>query len=163
MRVRVHYTRWIEGADTRAQLVAELQTLLQEKYKDLTFDKEHIEKILVLRKGHLNLLTDHVSPNYSYLWIRLSVQQEDLHRLSSEATEIGSLVVQILQNSHSITGLEVLSMELKSHLQQLKATKYSTSMKLLRLLLSRLENGPSVAEMMLSLGPKEAIIVFFGL
>ncbi|KAM3916344.1 nondiscriminating glutamyl-tRNA synthetase EARS2, mitochondrial [Leptodactylus fuscus] len=155
---RVHLTRWIEGADTRAQLVAELQTLLQEKYKDVTFEKEYIERILVLRKGHLNLLTDLLSPDYSYLWIRPSVQQEDLHRLSSEATEIGSLVVRILQNSHNVTGLEVLSTELKSHLQQLRATKYSTSMKLLRLLLSGLQTGPSVAEMILSLGPEESII-----
>ncbi|KAM3916932.1 nondiscriminating glutamyl-tRNA synthetase EARS2, mitochondrial-like [Leptodactylus fuscus] len=155
---RVHLTRWIEGTDTRTQLVAELQTLLQEKYKDLTFDKEHMERILVLRKVHLNLLTDLLSPNSSYLWIRPSVQQEDLHRLSGEATEIGSLVVRILQNSHNVTGLEVLSMELRKYLQQLKATKYSTSMKLLRLLLSGLETGLSMVEMMLSLGPEESII-----
>ncbi|XP_069840034.1 nondiscriminating glutamyl-tRNA synthetase EARS2, mitochondrial isoform X2 [Dendropsophus ebraccatus] len=155
---RVHLSRWIEGADTRAQLVTRLQTLLQEKYKDLMFERDHIERILVLRKGHLTLLTDLLSPDYSYLWVRPSVQQEDLHRLSSEASEIGSLVVRILQNSHNDASLEVLSKELKSHLQQLKATKYSTSMKLLRLVLSGLEKGPSVAEMMLSLGAEESIL-----
>ncbi|XP_044159703.1 probable glutamate--tRNA ligase, mitochondrial [Bufo gargarizans] len=155
---RVHLTRWIEGADTRAQLVAQLQTLLQEKHKDLTFDKEYIERILVLRKGHLNLLTDLLSPDYSYLWVRPFVQLEDLNRLSSEASEIGRLVVQILQNSHHGTSLEVLSKELRNDLKRLKATKYSTSMKLLRLMLSGLETGPSVAEMMLSLGPEESIM-----
>ncbi|XP_075686543.1 nondiscriminating glutamyl-tRNA synthetase EARS2, mitochondrial [Rhinoderma darwinii] len=154
---RVHLTRWIEGADTRVQLVAQLQSLLQETYKDLTFDKDYIERILVLRMGHLNLLTDLLSPNYSYLWVRPSVRQEDLRRISSEAREIGSLVVQILQNSRHDTSLELLSIELKSRLQQLKATKYSTSMKLLRLVLSGLETGPSVAEMMLALGPEESI------
>lgn len=155
---RVHLTRWIEGADTRAQMVEQLQTLLQEKYKDLTFDKEYIERILVLRKGHLNLLTDLLSPHYSFLWVRPSVQREDLQRLSSEASEIGGLVVRILQNSHHDASLELLSKELKSHLQLMKATKYSSSMKLLRLVLSGLETGPSVAEMILSLGPEESII-----
>ncbi|KAM4025626.1 nondiscriminating glutamyl-tRNA synthetase EARS2, mitochondrial [Anomaloglossus baeobatrachus] len=155
---KVHLSRWIEGADTRAQLVEQLQTLLQEKYKDVTFDKTYIERILMLRKGHLHLLTDLLSPDFSYLWIRPSVQQEELQRLSSEAAEIGSLVVRILQNSHKDTSLELLSKELKSQLQLLKATKYSTSMKLLRLVLSGLETGPSVAEMLLSLGPEESII-----
>ncbi|XP_056390582.1 probable glutamate--tRNA ligase, mitochondrial isoform X2 [Hyla sarda] len=155
---RVHLSRWIEGADMRAQLVARLQTLLREKYKDATFDREYIERILVLRKGHLILLTDLLSPDYSYLWVRPSVQQEDLHRLSSEASEIGSLVVQILHKSRHDTSLELLSRELKSHLQQLKATKYSTSMQLLRLVLSGIKKGPSVAEMMLSLGVEESII-----
>ncbi|KAG9476803.1 hypothetical protein GDO78_002280 [Eleutherodactylus coqui] len=49
---RVHLARRIEGTDTRAQLVAQLQPLLLEKYKDLMFDKEYIERILVLRKVH---------------------------------------------------------------------------------------------------------------
>ncbi|XP_069590543.1 nondiscriminating glutamyl-tRNA synthetase EARS2, mitochondrial [Ranitomeya imitator] len=155
---RVHLSRWIEGADTRAQLVAQLQTLLQEKYKDVTLDKDYMEKILVLRKGHLNLLTDLLSPDYSFLWIRPSVPQEELQRLSSEAGEIGSVVVRILQNNPKYTSLELLSKELKSQLQRLEATKYSTSMKLLRLVLSGLETGPSVAEMLMSLGPEESII-----
>ncbi|XP_073502052.1 nondiscriminating glutamyl-tRNA synthetase EARS2, mitochondrial [Phyllobates terribilis] len=155
---RVHLSRWIEGVDTCAELVSQLQMLLQEKYKNATFRKEYMERILVLRKGHLNLLTDLLSPDYSYLWIRPSVQREDLQRLTSEAGEIGRLVVRILQNSHQDTSLELLSKELKSQLQQLKATKYSTSMKLLRLVLSGLEIGPSVAEMLMSLGPEESII-----
>ncbi|XP_071976298.1 nondiscriminating glutamyl-tRNA synthetase EARS2, mitochondrial [Engystomops pustulosus] len=155
---RVHLTRWIEGADTRAQLVAQLQTLLQEKFKDLIFDREYIERILVLRKGHLNILTDLLSPDYSYLWVRPAVHQEDLHGLSSEASDIGRLVMQILQNVRHDTSLDVLSKELKNHLQQLKTTKYSTSMKVLRLALSGRETGPSVAEMMLSLGVEESMI-----
>ncbi|XP_075035596.1 nondiscriminating glutamyl-tRNA synthetase EARS2, mitochondrial [Mixophyes fleayi] len=154
---RVHLTRWIDDADTRVQLVSQLQTLLQEKYRDVTFDKEYIERILLLRRGHLCMLTDLLCPNYAYLWIRPSVRMEDLHLLSSEASGIGSLTVRLLQNNHNDMSLEMLNKELRSHLQQLRATKYSTSMKVLRLALSGLETGPSVVEMMLSLGPQESI------
>ncbi|XP_063790770.1 nondiscriminating glutamyl-tRNA synthetase EARS2, mitochondrial [Pseudophryne corroboree] len=154
---RIHLTRWIDNADTRAQLVTQVRTLLQQKYKDMMCDTEYIEKILLLRRGHLCMLTDLLSPDYSYLWVRPSVQRDPLQRLSSEASEIGSLAVRILQDSHNVLNLEMLNRELRSHLQQLRATKYSTSMKVLRLTLSGLETGPSVAEMMLSLGPQESI------
>ncbi|CAI9560414.1 unnamed protein product [Staurois parvus] len=136
---RIHLSKRIDNMESRAELITQLQTLLQEKYKDVTFNKEYIERILMLRKGHLCLLTDFLSPNYSYLWIRPSVHLKDLHSLSSEATEIGSLVVGILEKSHNDMNVETLNKDLKLHLQQLKATKYSVSMKLLRRILSGLE------------------------
>ncbi|XP_077305366.1 nondiscriminating glutamyl-tRNA synthetase EARS2, mitochondrial [Lithobates pipiens] len=154
---RIHLSKRIDSIESRAELITQLQTVLQEKYKDLTFNKDYIERILILRKGHLCMLTDLLSSNYSYLWIRPSVYLKDLHSLSNEATEIGNLVVGILQKSHNDMNLETLSKDLKIHLQQLKATKYSVSMKLLRRILSGLEAGPSIAEMMMTLGPQESI------
>ncbi|XP_068100536.1 nondiscriminating glutamyl-tRNA synthetase EARS2, mitochondrial isoform X2 [Hyperolius riggenbachi] len=154
---RIHLARRIYGTETRREMVKQLQTLLQEKYKDVTFNQDYIERILMLRKGHLCKLTDLLSPDYSYLWIRPSVHREELHKLTSEVAEIGSLVVRLLQDSHNEISAEMLNKELRNHLQQLKDTKYSVSMKLLRKIISGLESGPSVAEMLLSLGPQESI------
>ncbi|PIO30998.1 hypothetical protein AB205_0165400, partial [Aquarana catesbeiana] len=120
---RIHLSKRIDSIESRAELITQLQTVLQEKYKDLTFNKDYIERILILRKGHLCMLTDLLSPNYSYLWIRPSVHLKDLHSLSNEATEIGNLVVGILEKSHNDMNVETLSKDLKIHLQQLKATK----------------------------------------
>uniref|UniRef100_A0A8C5R7U1 Nondiscriminating glutamyl-tRNA synthetase EARS2, mitochondrial n=1 Tax=Leptobrachium leishanense TaxID=445787 RepID=A0A8C5R7U1_9ANUR len=154
---RLHLARWIDGAETRERLVVQLQSMLGDKYPDLVVDKEHIEKILMMRKGHLSRLTDLLSTDYSYLWIRPSVSKESLQSVSPEATEIGELVVRLLQDHYSDATLERINVELKCRLQHLKSTKYSAAMKLLRMSLSGLENGPSVAEIMVSLGPKESI------
>ncbi|KAM9305010.1 nondiscriminating glutamyl-tRNA synthetase EARS2, mitochondrial [Gastrophryne carolinensis] len=155
---RIHLSRQIENTNTRAGLVKQIQTQLQDKYKDVMFNEEYIERILLLRKGHLCMPTDLLASTYSYLWIRPSVHRKDLSSLSSEATDIGSLVVQLLQNCHNNPNVEKLNKDLKLHLQQLKATKYSIAMKLLRRILSGLETGPSVAEMLVSLGPQESIM-----
>ncbi|KAM5152325.1 nondiscriminating glutamyl-tRNA synthetase EARS2, mitochondrial [Mantella aurantiaca] len=154
---RIHLSMRIDSMESRAELVTKLQTLLQDKYKDGMFNKVYIERILILRKGHLCMLTDLLSPDYSYLWIRPSVHIKDLHCLSSEASEIGSLVVGILEKSHNDMNVESINKDLKLQMQQLKATKYSVSMKLLRRILSGLEAGPSVAEMIVALGPQESI------
>ncbi|MEE6498108.1 hypothetical protein FKM82_002976 [Ascaphus truei] len=90
---RIHLTQWIDGAETREQLVTQLRTLVQDAYGDLVLDKEHIERILLLRKGHVCRLTDLLSPAYSYLWVRPSVPGEQLHRLSREASDIASMAV----------------------------------------------------------------------
>ncbi|XP_075421761.1 nondiscriminating glutamyl-tRNA synthetase EARS2, mitochondrial [Ascaphus truei] len=155
---RIHLTQWIDGAETREQLVTQLRTLVQDAYGDLVLDKEHIERILLLRKGHVCRLTDLLSPAYSYLWVRPSVPGEQLHSLSREASEIASMAVRLLQDPSNEFTAEMLNGELRSRLHQLKETKFSSAMTLLRLMLSGQEHGPSVAEMMLSLGPQESVI-----
>ncbi|XP_053550325.1 probable glutamate--tRNA ligase, mitochondrial [Bombina bombina] len=153
---RIHLAKWVEATETRDQLVAQLQALLQETYTEVTFDKEYVERILLLRKGHVCRLTDLLSPTYSYLWIRPLISKEQLDSLSREASVIGEVVVRLLQKND--LNLEMLNNDLRSHLQELKSTKYSNAMKLLRMILSGQQHGPSVAEMMLSLGPKETIL-----
>ncbi|XP_053328282.1 probable glutamate--tRNA ligase, mitochondrial [Spea bombifrons] len=155
---RLHLARSIDGPETRAKLVVQLQAMLQDTYKGLELDEGHIERILLLRKGHLCRMTDLLSPEYSYLWIRPSISKQELQSLSREAAEIGALVVRVLKETCNDFTLENLNNELRSHLQQLKATKYSSAMKLLRKSLSGQEHGPSVAEMLMSLGPQESII-----
>uniref|UniRef100_F6W321 Nondiscriminating glutamyl-tRNA synthetase EARS2, mitochondrial n=1 Tax=Xenopus tropicalis TaxID=8364 RepID=F6W321_XENTR len=155
---RIHLTRWIEGTETRVQLVGQLQVLLKDTYKDLELDEKHIERILLLRKGHLCRLTDLLSPEYSYLWVRPSVTREQLQCLTSEASKVKNLVVRLLQENDSGFTLETLNGELRKQLKQVKDTKYSSAMKLLRVALSGQEHGPSVAEMLLSLGRQESIV-----
>ncbi|KAM8960410.1 nondiscriminating glutamyl-tRNA synthetase EARS2, mitochondrial [Pelodytes ibericus] len=155
---RIHLTKWIDCAETRRKLIGQLLSLLQDTYKGLETDKEHIERILLLRKGHLSRLTDLLSSDYSYLWIRPSVTKEDLQELPHEATEIRVLIVRLLEDQYDDLTVEKLNKELRNQLQQLKETKYSTAMKLLRKSLSGQEHGPSVAEMILSLGTQESIL-----
>ncbi|XP_063285067.1 nondiscriminating glutamyl-tRNA synthetase EARS2, mitochondrial [Pelobates fuscus] len=155
---RIHLTKSIENPKTRIKLITQLQVLLKETYRDLELDQTYIERILLLRKGHLCRLTDLISPEYSYLWIRPSVPKEELQRLSHKATEIGVLAVRLLQDRYNDFTLEELNEELRSHLQRLEGTKYSAAMKLLRMTLSGQQHGPSVAEMILSLGPTESVV-----
>ncbi|OCT61634.1 probable glutamate--tRNA ligase, mitochondrial isoform X1 [Xenopus laevis] len=155
---RIHLTSWIDGTETRVQLVGQLQALLKDTYKDLELDKKLIERILLLRKGHLCRLTDLLSPEYSYLWIRPSVIREQLQCLTSEGSKIKDLVVRLLQENASDLSLDTLNGELRRRLKHVKDTKYSSAMKLLRMALSGHEHGPSVAEMLISLGHEESIV-----
>lgn len=55
----------------------------------------------------------------------------------------------------AVLTVEELNKDLRNLQTQTKETKYSSMMKLLRLALSGQQHGPSVAEMMVTLGPKE--------
>ncbi|KAG8433131.1 hypothetical protein GDO86_017429 [Hymenochirus boettgeri] len=155
---RIHLTKKIDNTDTRFQLVKQLKTLLKDAYKDLVLDEQYIERILLLRKGHLSQLTDLLSSEYSYLWIRPAISKDNLQSLSKEARNIGNIAVRLLKENTSDLTLETLNGELKSKMKRLEDTKYSNAMKLLRVALSGQEHGPSVAEMLLSLGSEESII-----
>ncbi|XP_067859139.1 nondiscriminating glutamyl-tRNA synthetase EARS2, mitochondrial [Heptranchias perlo] len=158
---RIHLLRRIESAAWRQQLVTELRALVEkvygEKLKDCdVLHTDYLERVLLHRKGHITRLLDLVSPAYSYLWIRPLVPREQIENLSAEGEKICSVVVHLFQawpNGGATTA--ELNSELRALQAQFPGTKYSVMMKLLRLALSGQQQGPSVAEMMLSLGPKE--------
>ncbi|XP_043917069.1 probable glutamate--tRNA ligase, mitochondrial [Protopterus annectens] len=157
---RIHLAQQLEDDIKRQMVVQQLQSHVEEIYHGKLLDhdvlrKEYVENVLLLRKGHINFLKDLVSPSYSYLWVRPSVSRKELQKLSSELDKIGGLVLGLLQSQNIAMSTDVLNKELKNLQEQVKETKYSTMMKLLRLALSGQEQGPSVAEMMISLGPKE--------
>ncbi|NWR76165.1 SYEM protein, partial [Centropus unirufus] len=157
---RIHLARHIEHEGLRQKLVAELQSLVEDAYRDQQVDrevleKEYVERVLLLRKGHISFLKNLVSSDYSYLWVRPSVSREQLRAISAEADAIGALVIGLMTRQGAVLGVEELNKELRSLQEQTKEPKYSSVMKLLRLALSGQQHGPSVAEMMVTLGPKE--------
>ncbi|XP_051488233.1 probable glutamate--tRNA ligase, mitochondrial [Apus apus] len=157
---RIHLVRHIENEGLRQKLVRELQLLVEHVYGDQHIDrdvleKEYVERVLLLRKGHISFLENLVSSDYSYLWVRPSVSREQLQTISAEVDEIGKLVLGLMTRKAAVLSMEELNKDLKSLQKQTKETKYSSVMKLLRLALSGQQHGPSVAEMMVTLGPQE--------
>ncbi|NXD15824.1 SYEM protein, partial [Nothocercus nigrocapillus] len=157
---RIHLSRHIENERLRQKLIRELQLLVERVYGDQHVDKEvleknYVERVLLLRKGHISLLKDLVSCDYSYLWVRPSVSREQLQTISAEVDEIGKLVTGLMTRQAAFSTVEELNKDLKSLQKQSRETKYSSMMKLLRLALSGKQHGPSVAEMMVTLGPTE--------
>lgn len=141
-------------------LINDLRGQIQKAYTAEIQDQEvlhedYIRRVLHLRKGHISSLKELVSPAYSYLWVRPSVSSQQVAALTPEAQHIASLVLKLIEERGEELAVDRLSKDLKTLAKQTKATKYREVMKLLRLALSGLQQGPSVAEMMVSLGPAE--------
>ncbi|XP_064529568.1 nondiscriminating glutamyl-tRNA synthetase EARS2, mitochondrial isoform X1 [Pseudopipra pipra] len=157
---RIHLTRHIENEGLRQRLVRELQELVKHIYGDQQVDpevleREYVERVLLLRKGHISLLKNLVSSDYSYLWVRPSVSRQQLQMISAEVDEIGKLVLGLVTRQAAALTVEELNKDLRNLQKQTRETKYSSMMQLLRLALSGQQHGPSVAEMMVTLGAKE--------
>ncbi|KAJ7305818.1 hypothetical protein JRQ81_010184 [Phrynocephalus forsythii] len=159
---RFHLSQKIRDEHSRQQLVTELQASVEQAYGSQLVDrgvleKTYMEQVLLLRQGHLKRLKDLVSPKYAFLWIRPSVPQEQLQAVSAQAGEIGRQVLRLLEHqAPTLPSLEELNQGLKQLHAQIGGTPYSSMMKVLRLALSGQQEGPSVAEILVSLGPREA-------
>ncbi|XP_008566491.1 PREDICTED: probable glutamate--tRNA ligase, mitochondrial [Galeopterus variegatus] len=105
--------------------------------------------------GHICRLQDLVSPAYSYLWTRPAVGRAQLGAISENVDVIAERVLGLLERSGTGLTQDALNGELKKLSEGLEGTKHSNVMKLLRVALSGQLQGPPVAEMMVSLGPKE--------
>ncbi|XP_072320177.1 nondiscriminating glutamyl-tRNA synthetase EARS2, mitochondrial [Eucyclogobius newberryi] len=157
---RIHLQRRVEEPQLCSSLVSHLQSQLLLQYSELSQDQDvlqpaYITRVLRHRKGHISSVKELLSPQYSYLWIRPSYSFQQVAAVTSEAPHIVSLVIRLLEQSEELT-VERLSTELKVVAKQSQSTKYREVMKLLRLALSGLQQGPSVAEMMVCLGGSES-------
>lgn len=157
---RIHLQQRIEDEEQCILLVKDLQGQIQQVHTTEIQDKEvlhedYIRRVLHLRKGHISSLKELVSPLYSFLWVRPSFSSQQVAALTAEAQHIASLVLRLIEERGEELSVDRLSKDLKKVAKQTKATKYREVMKLLRLALSGLQQGPSVAEMMVSLGPAE--------
>lgn len=156
---RIHLQRCIENPQLCSSLVCELQTQLLQQYFELDEDQDvlqsnYITRVLHHRKGHISSLKELLSPQYSYLWIRPSVSPQQVAAVTTEAPHIACLVIRLVEQRQELT-VNWLNSELKKVNKQTHGTKYREVMKLLRLALSGLQQGPSVAEMMVCLGASE--------
>ncbi|XP_067259721.1 nondiscriminating glutamyl-tRNA synthetase EARS2, mitochondrial isoform X1 [Chanodichthys erythropterus] len=159
---RVHLQRRIEDQQMCAELRDELrQRLLHTHGSDISdravLEPHYIQRVLQLRKGHICSLRELLDHSYSYLWIRPRVTLQQLKDVSAEAAIIAVAVIQLVGAGDSFSSTEQLNRELKLMASRLN-TKYSSVMRVLRLALSAQQKGPSVAEMMLSLGEQEVCV-----
>ncbi|KAM7009013.1 nondiscriminating glutamyl-tRNA synthetase EARS2, mitochondrial [Tautogolabrus adspersus] len=157
---RIHLKHRVEDEKQCCSLIKDLQEQIQQAFAAEIPDKEvlhedYIRRVLHLRKGHISSVKELVSPSYSYLWVRPSVSSQQVAALTAEAQHIASLVLKLISERGDELAVDRLNKDLKTLAKQSKATKYREVMKLLRLTLSGLQQGPSVAEMMVSLGPTE--------
>lgn len=106
-------------------------------------------------QGHICRLQDLVSPAYSYLWTRPAVGRAQLGAISEKVDIIAKRVLGLLEGPGTHLTQDVLNRELRKLSDGLEGIKHSNVMKLLRVALSGQQQGPPVAEMMVSLGPKE--------
>nr|XP_040042966.1 probable glutamate--tRNA ligase, mitochondrial [Gasterosteus aculeatus aculeatus] len=157
---RIHLRHRIEDEEQCQLLVADLQGRIQrsctaEIRDERVLHADYIRRVLHLRKGHISSLKELLSPAYSYLWVRPSVSSQQVAALTTEAQHIASLVLKLMAERDGELAVDGLGKDLKTLAKQARDTKYGDVMKLLRLALSGLQQGPSVAEMMVSLGPAE--------
>ncbi|XP_029360995.1 nondiscriminating glutamyl-tRNA synthetase EARS2, mitochondrial [Echeneis naucrates] len=159
---RIHLEKRIEKEEHCKLLIQHLREKIQQVYTaelqhEEVLQEDYIKRVLHLRKGHISSLKELVGPGYAFLWVRPSFSSQQVAVLTTEAQLIASLVLKLIEAYGEELTVDRLSKDLKIMAKQTKATKYSDVMKLLRLTLSGLQQGPSVAEMMVSLGPAEAI------
>ncbi|XP_032460483.1 probable glutamate--tRNA ligase, mitochondrial isoform X2 [Phocoena sinus] len=150
---RLHLRRLVSDKTQRRQLVGKLQALVEEAFGSQLQDRDvldaaYVERIILLRQ-------DLVSPAHSYLWTRPAVSRAQLGAVSEKVDVIAKRVLGLLEGPGMSLTQDMLNGELKKLSEGLEGTKHSNVMKLLRVALSGQLQGPPVAEMMLSLGPKE--------
>lgn len=157
---RLHLRRLVSCETQRRQLVGKLQVLVEEAFgSQLTdravLDPAYVERVILLRQGHVCRLQDLVCPTHSYLWTRPAVERAQLGAISEKVDEIATRVLGLLEGPATNLTQDTLNAELKKVSEGLDGTKHSHVMKLLRVVLSGQLQGPPVAEMMVSLGPNE--------
>ncbi|XP_016431381.1 nondiscriminating glutamyl-tRNA synthetase EARS2, mitochondrial [Sinocyclocheilus rhinocerous] len=160
---RVHLQHRIEDEERCAVLRDELRQQVLHTHGSRISDRtvlepHYMQRVLQLRKGHVCSLRELLNDTHTYLWIRPRVTRQQLQEVSAEVDDIAAAVIQLVASGGSFESTEHLNTELRFIASRLKHTKYSGAMRVLRLALSAQQHGPSVAEMMLSLGEQEVCV-----
>ncbi|XP_019634840.1 PREDICTED: probable glutamate--tRNA ligase, mitochondrial [Branchiostoma belcheri] len=160
---REHLTRMFRTHDGQTQTIWSLRECIVQQYGKRFSDisvlpDEYILKVLETRMGHFTLLSDLVSADFQYLWDQPDITAQELVMISSHASPILRTVQNALQDmSTDQFTLEGVGPKLRDVSKAHQAVKYSTLMKMLRFVLSGRQVGPSVAEMMTTLGQQETL------
>ncbi|XP_053410147.1 probable glutamate--tRNA ligase, mitochondrial isoform X3 [Nycticebus coucang] len=90
---RLHLQRLLSSETQRRHLVRTLQALVEEVFGSQLQDRDvlnpaYVERVLLLRQGHICHLQDLVSPAYSYLWTRPTVSRAQLSAISEKVDVI---------------------------------------------------------------------------
>nr|XP_019777414.1 probable glutamate--tRNA ligase, mitochondrial isoform X4 [Tursiops truncatus] len=95
---RLHLRRLVSDETQRRQLVGKLQALVEEAFGSQLQDRNvldaaYVERIILLRQGHICHLQDLVSPAHSYLWTRPAVSRAQLGAISEKVDIIAKRVL----------------------------------------------------------------------
>ncbi|GAB5582984.1 probable glutamate--tRNA ligase [Prionailurus iriomotensis] len=95
---RLHLCRLVSSETQRRQLVGKLQALVEETFGSQLRDRDvldpaYVERIILLRQGHICRLQDLVSPAHSYLWTRPAVGRAQLGAISEKVDLIAERVL----------------------------------------------------------------------
>ncbi|XP_038400430.1 probable glutamate--tRNA ligase, mitochondrial isoform X3 [Canis lupus familiaris] len=95
---RLHLCRLVSNETQRRQLVGKLQALVEETFGSQLQDRDvldpaYVERIILLRQGHICRLQDLVSPAHSYLWTRPAVGRVQLGTISEKVDAIAKRVL----------------------------------------------------------------------
>ena len=132
-------------------LINKLQSLIKEKFpkENLNMEKEHIKTVLEWATSRISRIEDLATPKFAFLWILPSNKNIDINK---------SLFIKLLSNLENLDKFEQDS--IKNNLKQFSLQndiKFPDLMKILRSVLSGLNEGPSVAEMMQLLGKCQSL------
>ncbi|XP_023934306.2 probable glutamate--tRNA ligase, mitochondrial [Bicyclus anynana] len=147
---RLEIKRRLKDENLTKGLIAEVQSLVTQKYpkESLNISEEHVKSILDWSTSRISKIDELISPKLAFLWI-----------LPSNNLEINkNLFEKLLDNLESLDKFEQES--IKDNLRSFSDrnnVKFPVLMKMLRSVLSGLNEGPSVAEMMQLLGKCQSL------
>ncbi|XP_071793374.1 uncharacterized protein [Asterias amurensis] len=165
---RSHMIHLLTNQKGRCRLISELRdklAMLKTEREDgsrgetMELTDEYLLRVLEARKNHISRIYDLCQPDYSYLWLRPDGRREDFIAVSENAEIILKKVCQEIEGLPDSVYEDVkeLSAQLRRSSDRLQGVPYAVYMKVLRLALSNLKRGASVAEMMSVLGKSEVV------
>lgn len=148
---RLEIKRQLNEENLTQSLINKLQTLIKDKYpkENLNMEREHIKTVLKWATSRISRIEDLVTPKFAFLWILPSNKNIDINK---------NLFEKLINNLEELENFEQDS--IKDNLKHFSVEndiKFPDLMKLLRSMLSGLNEGPSVAEMMQLLGKCQSL------
>ncbi|XP_026324026.1 probable glutamate--tRNA ligase, mitochondrial [Hyposmocoma kahamanoa] len=148
---RLEIKRQLKNPELSVQLVRKLQSLILETYPDQKFNvtEDHVKTVLNWAVSRISRLEELVTNKFGFLWILptnedIELDKELLHKLINNLQRLETFDETSIKDN-----LKLFSKE--------NNVKFPELMKMLRAVLSGLNEGPGVAEMMHLLGKDQAL------
>ncbi|XP_068629161.1 nondiscriminating glutamyl-tRNA synthetase EARS2, mitochondrial [Battus philenor] len=148
---RLEIQRQLQDVKLSEELVTELQELIKKTYPDqkLNISREHVRNVLNWATSRITKVEDLVSSKFGFLWILPAAEQGEINH---------QLLAKLVDNLETMDRFDEDS--LKGYLRSFSSennVKFPVLMKMLRSVLSGLNEGPGVAEMMYLLGKNQSL------
>ncbi|XP_050352773.1 probable glutamate--tRNA ligase, mitochondrial [Nymphalis io] len=148
---RLELKRRLKDEKLTKSLIIYLQNLIMTTYtgEKLNVSEEHIKSVLLWATARITRIEELVTPKFAFLWILPSNTKMEVNK---------NLFEKLVDNLEDLETFEQDS--IKDNLKEFSAkndVKFPALMKMLRSVLSGLNEGPSVAEMMQLLGKCQSL------
>ncbi|XP_045453668.1 probable glutamate--tRNA ligase, mitochondrial [Melitaea cinxia] len=148
---RLELRRHLEDEKLTKSLILNLQNLIKNKYssENLNVSEEHVRSVLLWATSRITRIEELVTPKFAFLWILPSNKNLEVNR---------NLFEKLVSDLENLEKFEQDS--IKDNLKNFSAengVKFPVLMKMLRSVLSGLNEGPSVSEMMQLLGKFQSL------